>query len=259
MSSIYFHSIDDKAAALRGSERVYFGMLFSNITWAVLEFVAEDWGRERALLRKVFPPGHYAHNSANFPESAKQSLSIGSTPIILNGKEIEILPLVLNTAYTMGSDPIKLAARLHGQCEIYAYVKGENRQWLANIIRQGRKTKIFRDGMGWDSVIALLEESSDSPIVTSYSGCEQFPNYGYADTYTPYPRNGTEKAQGEWQDISEKWQDLPFAKRFGECFVNLEKSGGGLELKPDNWDSFYFRDGFDANQLVSKLYELYQD
>ncbi len=242
MSSIYFHSTNRyRYAALRGSERVYFGMLFSNITWAVLEFVAEDWGRERALLRKVFPPGHYAHNSANFQESAKQSLSVGSTPIILNGKEIEILPLVLNTAYTMGSEPIKLAARLHGQCEIHAYVKGENRQWLANIIRQGRKTKIFRDGMGWDSVIALLEEGNDSPIVTSYSGCEEFPNYGY------------------WEGIKKEWQDLSFAERFDKCFSNLEKSGGGLELKPDNWGTFYFRDGFDANQLVSKLYELYQD
>ena len=247
MSRIYFHS-EDETAEVRGSECAHLGVTCSRITWSVFKSVAEDWGERKALLRKLFPPGHYVLECDGFTEAARIYLSVGQGPLILGGKEINLFSLRLNTAHYMGSNPVRLAARLHGQCEIHAYVEGPNRGWLASIIREGREFKFFRDDMGWESVVALLESDDATPVVTSYSVCESFPNAGIAKFDCPILADG----ELDW----DAWYEVSRAERWAMAMAGLRSSGGGLEMKPETWDDYCFGDGLGANEVVSQLVSL---
>lgn len=244
MSSIYFHN-EHGDAHVSGSERASFGMTCANIAWGVLDIVADDWSHHEAKLRDVFPVGHYVLSGPNFACAAEAFFCVGSDPILFLGKELDPFTINLNTAYYMGSDEVKLAARLHGQCEIHAYVEGANKQWLADIIKRGRSFKFFRDGMGWDSAISLLEKEAITPVVTSYSVCDQFPNSGIANFDYPILPDGEENYDA--------WYDLPPLEQWEMAMIGLRESGRSLELSPDNWDEFYFADGTDANMIVHKL------
>lgn len=68
------------------------------------------------------------------------------------------MALAANTALVLGSDAVKMAARIHAQCEIHGYFEGKNRKWAADIVRKGRQAGIFRANMGWEEVIDLLEK-----------------------------------------------------------------------------------------------------
>jgi hypothetical protein len=170
---------------------------------------------------------------------------------LLNKEVLGMFALHLNTAYFMGSDSVKLAARLHGQCELHTYVEGPNRQWLADIIKEGRSFKFYRDEMGWEGVIELLESASDGPVVTSFSVTEQFPNRYIADWNAP---TLTDEDGEEYED-DDAWYNLPEEERWQMAMKGLRQERGGLEMKPDNWKEFHFGHGLDANQLISKLYE----
>lgn len=244
MSRIYFHA-EDYEAAVSGAERHQFGRTCARIAWSVLGSIVDEWGDKRSLLRNVFPPDHYVLQSDNFPRVSEMFFSVGSDMVRLGDIQIDPFAVNLNTAYFMGSKPVRLAARLHGQCEIHAYVEAENRQWLADIIRQGRKFKFFRDAMGWESVIDLLEKNNNGPVVTSFSVSDPFPNGGIANFEYPVLGDG----ETDWA----AWDDLAVDRQWEMAMNGLRQSGGGVELKPDNWDIFYFTDGIDANLLVARL------
>ncbi len=249
MSRIYFHSSDD-TAKVRGSERAHFGIYCHDTAWQAVSNLAEEHGNQKSILRNAFPPGHYVLESRNFAETAGLHFRVGSEPLILDGQKIPMFTLALNTAYYMGSDFVKLAARLHGQCELHAYVEGKNRAWLAGIIQKGRACRFFRDGEGWESVIELLEKSNDSPIVTSFSVSSSFPNPDVANFEYPELEDG----DLDW----DAWYNVPDSKQWEMGVEGLrQRHGGKLEMKPDDWETFYFGNGFCANQLVSALYELY--
>ena len=246
VSKIYFHS-SNKTAAVHGSERYLFSSLCSGITWSVLDNVAKEYGDQKSILRKARPQDHYALQSRDFAEDLAMSMRVGQTDFLVGDKRVSGFSLSLNTAYFMGSDPVKLAARLHGQCEIHAYVEGANRRWLSEIIKHGRDIELYRSGMGWESVIDLLLIDDNSPVVTSYSVCDTFPNSSVAN-YTPPTVDG--------ELDYDAWYDLPLDKQWAMAIDGLKKSGRGLELRPDNWNKFYFDDGIDANKLVSMLRSL---
>jgi len=85
--------------------------------------------------------------------------------------------LQLNTAKLLGSDPLKLFAKLHGQCEIHCYVEEKNREWLAGIIRDGLRMRLYRPDMNWENLIALLDDvkGAPGPVVSYYSVSDYFP------------------------------------------------------------------------------------
>ena len=243
MSRIYFHSVEGDAE-VHGSERAHFGVFCSELTSALLGKHAEEYG-SKSILRNLFPENHWVNRSDNFKEAVLLALG-GDQAIQLNSKKLESFVLQLNTALSMGSDYVKLAARIHGQCEIHAYVEGKNRAWLAEIIKQGRQSGFYRDQQGWEEVIALLEKS-DSPVVTSYSVCERFPN-GHVANYE-YPFVDGEE---DW----DAWHDLPYEKQWELGITGLRKSNKGLELRPDDWNTFYFGDGVNTNILIAELLKL---
>ncbi len=244
MSSIYFHTIGE-TVGVRGSERAHFGVFCDDLAWGILRREADG---ANPPLKRVFPPDHHIHLSRDFERDARVSFFYGMEKgFILSDREINPFSLSLNTAGVLGSDAVKLAARIHGQCEIHAWVDGSNRNWLAGIIEQGVKSGFYRSGQGWDKVIELLKEDSENAVVLSYSVCEGFPNGDIAGWTPPVNEDG-DPDYDAWYELSEEEQ-------WSLAFAGLASSGGGLELSPDNWDEFFFSDGYTALNLVRDLGE----
>lgn len=249
MSRIYFHT-QDEDAEIHGSERHYFASLCAEMTYAVLRRHTEDSEEAPALLRRAFHHDHYmlSVRGGVFADRFRTHLIVSDAPLLLGDQEVSIFSLVLNTALRLGSDPVRLAARLHGQCEIHAYVEGANRAWLADIIEQGRQFELYRSGQGWEDVVALLRRDATSPVVTSYSVCEQFPNAGIANWSPPLDEDG----EKDW----DAWYGLSDQTRWEMALAGLRARRGGLELKPDDWSNFSFGHNLDAHQYIKALYAI---
>lgn len=234
MGRIIFHSLQQDAE-VRGFERAYFSNLLANIALNILNF---DF-YEEALKKSIAEadPDNYLmalpHRfKTDFPIWFRTSYG---KKMMIRGKLEDVFLLQLNTALAIGNDSIKLAARIHGQCEIHCFVEGTNRRWLAEIIRKGRQIGLYRHKVGWEQVVTLLELDDQEPVVLSYSVCESFPNASIAGY-------GTESDEDAWYTLSleEKW--------------NLALSGlrkePGLEIKPENQNEFFFGYGVTAFDIV---------
>lgn len=271
MSRVYFHS-PSRTAELRGSERAWLGGLVTDMALGLLDLQNPS---RIDRLRSLIHPDHYmAKRDTHSPGWANDwaagystAFSVGwseSTPLIqYEGQPVESFTLALNTALALGNDAVKLAARLHGSCEIHAWVDGPNRAWLADIMQAGIDAGIYRRGFsrqvsgdsdetvwsdqGWDDVIALLRERDDEPVVTSYSVCEGFPNSAVGDWMPPWPdgvardwRELTEEQRAARSERSDEWYALDDAEQWRVSMAGLRASNEGLEMKPDNWASFRF-------------------
>jgi len=248
MSRIYFHTPQDKAA-VRGSERAYFGRLCSDLFNAIFE-VPGVYSTDRnrlACFYAMFGEHHYIQNyihktvddisvhHADWLEFKCAVETFFKTSDYRLFGRIPLFGLILNTAYVVGGDSIKLAARIHGQCEVHGWVDGPNRNWLAGIIESAVMHGVYRQEQGWDSVINLLKSRSDAPVVMSYSVCDSFPNCGAA---------GIDYEQWDLMSEQEQWD---------AAIQGLRDEGRGLELKPDNWNDFHFDQGWDASKLNQLL------
>lgn len=246
MSSIDFHSRHG-TAKLRGSERAYASMICSDMLADVLELRPGSFGgsRDQHWLTPWLNPrfaGTYGNRQIEMIRLALSFGWSGDSDITLpDGRDISPFSLGLNTAYRAGADPIRLLARLHGQCELHCWVDGPNRAWLAKIIRDGARDRIMRRDQGWDGVVDLLESADDGPVVCSYSVCEGFPNSWLAEDGGWVPTDEDEDRES-WYDLHED-QAWDFAMR------GLRELGGGLEMRPDNWDLFTFGAGVSAWDL----------
>ncbi|MFF8994451.1 hypothetical protein ACF09H_31915 [Streptomyces sp. NPDC014983] len=149
--------------------------------------------------------------------------------------------LVLNTAMAQGSDAVRLAARLHAQCEVNCWVDGPNRAWLADVITEALAVGRYRPDCGWEKVRDLLRERADLPVVVSFSGC--FPTFWGS-------RSGGEaevsdEAEQEWETLAadEQWQRGMAALR--------RRHEDQLELRPD-WAAYRFGHELSLLDLVAE-------
>lgn len=243
MSRIYFHS-PSGTAELRGSERAYMGYLCAQMALAV--FDPHEYGRAEVLGR-VWQ--HPYPSAAKFPETFTTHVRIGGdrVPFTLpDSREADIFTVNLNTALALGNDAIRLCARLHGQCEIHAWVDGHNREWLAGVIEGGRSAGVLRADQGWEGVVSFLRARQDEPVVTSYAVTDSFPNrYSAVGTY------GDEATE-------DAWHDLPREERWKTAMEGLRLRGDGLEMRPDCWtfQDFYFGRGDTAFSILETAYSL---
>lgn len=247
MSRIYFHS-EHGEAEVYGPERHMAGHICMTLLTAALGADTDGFfGEEPHPLAKLLPDDCYLHkdHGQRFMSAFRTWFRTAGederfkTP---NGEGVSPFVASLNTAWVMGSDPVKLMARLHGQCEMHAYVEGPNRAWLAEIIERGRAAGIMRAKMGWESVVELLRSRDDGPVVTSYSVTDSFPN-----RYVAAIPEAVDPADVE----GDRWYDLPASTRWAYAVEGLRagKAGSGLEMKPGDWDSFYFDNGINGFQL----------
>lgn len=241
MSRIYFHTKTDEAE-VRGTERYFMGRVLSDMGVSPLLPLCRAFLGDVPAILKHLPKDHYLIKEVweNRPENFESAFmtwfrvsSSDDDVLIINGREHNIWTLMLNTGIAAGSDPIKLYAYIHGLSEIHGYVEGWYRKWLAGIIEDGLATSIYRPDMGWESVISLLLSETKSPVVMSYSVCEQFPNSTAANFYS---------------DDEDAWDKLSKDKQWELGMTELRKNYG-LCLRPDHWNNNYFdtlMNSFDA-------------
>lgn len=235
MSAIYFHS-EEREARIRGNERAFFGHICTDMLLMSLIGVINPISPEKSDILFYLPRDSYARKAPTEFSIETYLTSLMGGSVIVDDETYDTFSLALNTALIAGSNAIKLGARLHGQCEIHTFVRGENRAWLADLITQGRRTNIFRAEMGWEEVITLLLESNSGPVVTSYSVCDGFPNANVADWEGEYD---------DWYDISDEdqWER-------GVAGLYKKNEDHTLEISPESWDSFYFRSGMNGFKLA---------
>lgn len=248
MSRIYFHS-EHGTAEVRGSERAHMGRLCGDLFNVMLGLDHDDdYDGHPSIYRGLLIPNHYLTQTRNnFISSLKTALSVCMRDVFqIKGKPVDIFSAQINTALRVGNDILKLIARLHGQCEIHCWVAGENREWLASIIERGVSAGLLRETeewqSGWSSVVKLLRSRTDCAVVTSYSVCAWFPNAHVASWTPPVDSDG-----GENYDA---WYDLPRDEQWRLGLIGL-KQKPLLEMKPDNWESYYCGDGLDAFSIMS--------
>jgi hypothetical protein len=242
VSRVNFSS-KSNSVELRGSERAYAG----GIVTGVLRGLIHTSDRERLMSYAVNPPSYLTTVTPQDFESTL-SLALGGWNekfgFRVNGEFIGVWELALNSTIVVGNDVTRLLARMHAQCEIHGWVAEHNRPWLAEIIREGRRSGLLREGMGWESVADLLANGDGGPVVTDYSVCDSFPN-PYVAAWTPPDESGED---------GDAWYDLPFDERWDLSVAGLQSQN--REWSPDEWAVPYFMSGatvFDLHREMSKV------
>ena len=170
-----------------------------------------------------------------------------------DGDRIPIFELQLNSVLMDGNDAWKLAAKIHGQCEIHGYIEGADRADIAAIINEGLEAGIYRRGMGhsstqapehgWEAVIELLREDATEPVVTSYSVTDSFPGPHLAADDWEHDRDDPWEA-GSQLSSAEQWQ-MSIAK------LRAER---GLRWSRETLDRYY-GDGLTGVGLARRVNE----
>lgn len=264
MSAVIFHSLSGEAR-LRGSERARLGHLAQGVAEAAWDLHGgTGYERAKRILALAPDPGYLgpmltaaleqeAHNSAEIARdwrhartdygprrqlvSALQTnLRVSGLMLDVDGQAVHTTDLGFNTALLAGSDPVKLAAKIHGYCEVHCWVDGPDRSWLAGIMQAGLHGGLYRRGLwysdapdgpadkwasqGWDEVIALLLSRADEPVVMSYTVCDSFPNAEFG-WMPPWPDGVpkrwdalSEEQQAARSERSEAWYDLDHAEQW---------------------------------------------
>lgn len=254
MSRVYFHSPEDDAE-VRGSERAYASCLIGNLAMAVFENHVEKYRDEQPLL-KIIPAGSYLHRSARerFANDFGTWFRVAYGPddyfILPDGQKVATWDVALNTATVLGGDALMFLARMHAQCEIHGWVDGPDKAWLAEIIEQGLVDKLYRANAGWETVVELLKENTTSPVVMSYSVCEQFPNCGVGDWMDKIFRDDEHR-----DEHADKWYELPDDEKWRISMDGLKAKSGKLKIKPDDWRGYGYGLGLSAFDVVAALYD----
>lgn len=258
MSSIRFHALG-KTVEVRGSERFYFDNYLTKIFLATLEmppsysgkynsylynFVVEGMGSSGYLAKSLLIDE--VEGKAKLMDSIRDDDFEDRIRLAIRASHgnffgfASVFSCVLNTAMRIGGDVLRLAARIHGQCELHAYIKAENHKWFASILKQGLEVGLLRSGVGWDEVISLVSFENKGTIVMSYSVCSEFPN--------PHISN--------WTGVLDEYYELSFDDYYNlsdEAQWNLGLEGlyrdPTLEINPTNWSHYWIKPGLDAFKL----------
>lgn len=277
MSRIYFHS-EHGTAEVNGSERAWLGNLCKNLAFGLLDTSADK-------ILPLIAPGHYLHDQdrtqvgwgLRWDRTLKTALYVDSDTgnlLLWRGRRLNALGIYLNTAILIGSDSVKLAARIDGQCEIHAFVEGPNRAWFADLIDQALEDGVFRRGLlrgdvwseqGWDDVTALLRSRNDGPVVMSYSMEGKFPRREAAEIPTPQIPDGWQRdgwSVEEWADlddgeraeywqehVDDQWWSQPELARREQAMAGIRSSWKLLEIKPETFGDYRFDEGLTVLDL----------
>lgn len=268
MSRIYFHS-EDGTAEVSGAERANMDIMTEHWARGAIGLTLGSPTLDRHLYEGFKPFINPEGRLANVPEQGFGE-ALGKTivtrafydyaaPFIWKGKPIKLSSLIANTVLAVGSDPARLATKIHNTCEIYGYAQGFHRKWLADVIEEGVEEKIFRKGywdfkdsegslkmlmgiemteeeqtptchsFGWDTVIDLLRSSSKGAVVMSFSVCDRFPNSSIGDWMPPWPEGVEEKwdalteaQQEERSRRSDEWYDISDARQWAISMKGLK-------------------------------------
>lgn len=279
MSRIYFHS-PSGTAEVSGRERAHAGLLCHELLCVALGINGSFVEQEK--YRQLLPADSYLLKAKSNLEFFRDFCTwmfahFGACFQLPDGTKANVFETALNTTVAMGSEPMRLLAKLHGQCEIHAYVEGPNRAWLADIIEQGIEDKILRvwEGDcygGWPAVVELLRSRDDEPVVTSYSVTDQFPNRHVAlqsGTWDipvdheaikqKYELTEDDDLTGYEADYkSDTWYELPDDEQWRVAMAGLRKQNekSTLEMKPETFARQGYGNGMSGFDIIAAIGEV---
>jgi hypothetical protein len=146
-----------------------------------------------------------------------------------------------NACLRFGPDSLRLAARLAAQAEIFCWVDGPNRSWLARLVGEGLAAGYFRPMVGWERVEALLYESTASPVFVSTSVTGRMPC--------------THLLLSAGLVVGEELEELPLAEQWAACLSFLRQESAledaaavseelsapfSREMRPENWSAYFY-------------------
>lgn len=247
MSYIAFHTAE-ATGYVSGSERAHLDYCIVQDTAAAHRRRAfgEDLPERPSLLRRAVNWSAGALASDRFDRWADTSIAVSFghlRAVLPSGTTSEnVFDINLNTVIAHGTPAEQLAARISGQCEVHAFVEGEDRAWFADQVDAALAAGVFRLGMshyrqrdddpnGWDGIAALARSTSAGPIVMSYSVAERFPNQGVAAWPDSLPDPDAADA------ADEAWEALSAGERWERAVAGLRRKAETawlLRIAPDN-------------------------
>ncbi|MFJ2217888.1 hypothetical protein ACIQVO_36265 [Streptomyces sp. NPDC101062] len=228
------------AAHLAGSERPWLHSLLHEHAAGVL-LDHPDPTQVAAVLYELLPARHdLRHVPLSSGYEARRWLhvyvrcliGILDDPVVeYRGHGIGAFTLMLNAAMESGGDALRLAARLHGQCEMHCWVDGPNREWAAGVITAALTGGLYRPDCGWEKVRDLLRERADLPVVVSSS--DSFPTFW--SSRSDDDADDPDEAKQRWEALQadEQWQrGMAVLHRRSQDRLEIRPRLGRLPLRP---------------------------
>jgi hypothetical protein len=272
VSAIRFHFGEGPVLQVRGPERALMSTRVTGIAVSMADltgFMGDGWYDQRAF--DLFGPFIGIEDDQS-PEVrglahrlAMSFSGIGSfrqTPFSWKGQEIDAWCLALNTSLAVGSDPIRLSAKIHATCEIHGFFAGSDRRWLADIIEEGLEEGVFRKemrypkdrlnpegetelvSMGWTELVEQLRESLQFPVVMSFTVTDGFPDP--PKSWRPHLKGG---------DRWEQWSSLDDRKRFDLALVEVVEARGNKPISPETLRKYRFGHELSLLDLMARDFD----
>ncbi len=258
MSSTTF-ATSTESVRVAGMERHHYSGLVKGAFFASLGPISDYPPSQPSRYRKFIPEGSRLHRSDNLERDLKMMWGLGEDKDFTGINGDDLFTVQLNSAIRLGGDALRLAARLHGQCEIHCYVEGPDRAWLADIIDQACKDNIFRLDFGrrqydgYEALTRLLRSADDEPVVCSHSSSNSFP-------YSMVPDEDEEDDEGEGEgDSDEDGGDEGISKavlwQIGLAVLRSEENKL-LRIDPANWATYRFGNGTSGFDLQAEAWKI---
>lgn len=245
MSYFAFHFPDESEVRIKGSERASFGLMIEDHAKGAIG-VTHGMGRKsvdtglRPFVNPDGPLGEFLKREPSYDGRLEQALSYvlhtmpfreGAAPFVWRGHDINTRQLLLNTVLATGSDAMRLAVKIHFQCELHGYLMGYHRKWFADVVQEGLDEHVYHRDLGWEDLVAKLRESNDGPVVSSASSTGSFPNPEMAS----------------WKGTEEGWDALGADKQWKQAVKGLKTPGRNRPWEPGNLRTYRF--GHDLSLL----------
>ena len=266
MSRVYFHDRTGEAEIF-GWERAHMGSVVDEFGFGLLHGtdrldLSSKWDPD---VRSIMTPDTRAQWDGYGLRKDSNSLRVflgspgsswGPKKGLTDGETVdEPFHVWLNTCHAGGSDPVKLFARFHAQCEIHCWMEGADRAWVADIIDRGRSTGLYREGAGWEQVAAFLRARDDSEVVLSYSVTDSFPDAGLVvgEGVLELPDDPDYPGEKDW----DHWYRLSEDERWDLGVAALRKQEEGdvmrVQITEGTWDDYYHGYGLNAFKLNAAM------
>lgn len=192
MSSIAFESKQGEVA-VGGRERARMGGLIDDLSWVMH---SRGITRERFDLRAEYDDKLRWLYSGRMGSEGQDTFSER-----------------LGWVCLIGSDVMRLLCHIHGQCELNGWVHPDDGEWFAGLVEQGLEQGLLgpdeRNHYGTWAQVAELARASTTPLISSYSVTDSWPNPALIAQERPDLWTPAEGAHpwDAWEDLSEADQD----------------------------------------------------